>query len=118
MHVERNVTTLRSSFISKHLLPVETVASQRVSAASLERKPRITFKNLQLQTRSLAFAPQTGSMSRAIQERASVGALTALDGAGDANKLRFERVAANANDRITMTTHVDERNVRRQIRVR
>src|SRR6266481_6367158 len=80
--------------------------------ASSERKPWIAFKNLQLQTRSLTFAPQPGSMSRAIQERASVGALAVLDGARDTNKLRFEAIAANANDRITVTTHVDERNVR------
>jgi hypothetical protein len=55
-------------------MAVETSASQRLSAASSERKPWIAFKNLQLQTRSLTFAPQPGSMSRAIQERASVGA--------------------------------------------
>ena len=87
-------------------------ASQRLSAASSERKPWIALKNLQLQTWSLTFAPQPGSMFRAIQQRASVGSLTALDGAGDANKLRFEAIAGNANDRITVTTHVDEGNVR------
>jgi hypothetical protein len=51
-------------------------------------------------------------MSGAIQERAAVGPLAALDGAWDTNELRFKGIASDANDCIPVASHIHKGNVR------
>jgi hypothetical protein len=79
-------------------MAVETSAIATAVRSFFRTKPWFACKNLQLQTRSLTFAPQPGSMSRAMQERASVGAaLAAFDGAGDV-RLSPSKRALTLND--------------------
>ena len=54
-------------------------------------------------------------MPGAIEERASIGPLTALDRTGDANELSFEQIAGHSDNCITVAAHVHEGNVRRII---
>src|SRR5215472_14158686 len=77
----------------------------------------IALNNLYPERRLFALTPQPSSMPGAIQERATIGPLAALDGTGDTYELGFQQIAGNSNHCITVATHVHEGNVRRQIRV-
>jgi len=54
----------------------------------------------------------------AIAERTSIGALTSLQRAWNANKFSFQDIGGNANDRIPVPAHVHKRDMRREIRIR
>src|SRR5580700_10065785 len=84
----------------------------------LDRKLRIALNNLRLQPGCFSFAPETSPMSAAIKQRASIGAVTALNRPRDTYKLSFQSIAGDANHGIPVASHVDKRKVRRQIGVR
>src|SRR5260370_16693111 len=88
------------------------------TARPSERKFGIPFDNLHIKFWSLALFPQERAGSDAIEKRTSILAVTPLQRARDANELGLKGLACDANDRVAVTTHVHERNMRRQTRVR
>src|SRR5260370_7958799 len=103
------------------VFPVRYVASSgKVGerCGTSERKFGIPFDNLHIKFWSLALFPQERAGSDAIEKRTSILAVTPLQRARDANELGLKGLACDANDRVAVTTHVHERNMRRQTRVR
>ena len=78
-----------------------------------DREERVAFDHLQLQFGLLTSAPEAGSVSRAIRERAAVRPLAAHNGTGNADKFGLEHVVRDPNHGTTVTPHIHERQVRR-----
>ena len=105
------VKTVQPTNCKDHDLPVVHRIEPRPDFGATghsSRELRVAFNHLQLQFRLLTSAPQAGSVSRAIGERAAVGPLAANNRTGDANKFGFEHVVRDLNYGITVTAHIYE----------
>src|SRR5262245_36194507 len=56
-------------------------------------------------------------MSSSIEDRAAIGARAALERSWDTHKLSVQTVTADTDGGVTVATHVDERHMRRQVRI-
>src|SRR5215472_6095652 len=101
--------------LSKHLGQQFVISGQVRAPSSAHREGRITFYDVLLELGSLAAPPQRGAVDDAIEKGSAVGAFASLERARDAHKLAFESVARYSHHRITVASHVDEREVRSEL---
>ena len=85
--------------------------------ADLNRKLRIALDDLSPQLGLLSLLPQIGTIANAIEQWPSISTIAVLERSRDANEFRFEIVAGDANHCVTVTSHIHEGKVWRQIRV-
>ena len=74
---------------------------------------RVSFQDYSLELWRFTPPPQPSTIPDAIEERTSVRPVAALERTWNANKLGANAVARDPNDRIPVTTHIDEREMRR-----
>ena len=76
---------------------------------------RIAFQNLHLDLWALTLFPEGSSRPDTVAESASIRAIAAFDGTGNANEFRLEELARGVDNGVAVASHVDKRHVRRQI---
>ena len=91
-------------------MPIQRIPSLLVYQ-SLNRKCRIAFYHLLLEIRMFLLAPQSCSVSNAIEHRSAIRLLLANDGTRQADEFRFQPVRCCVHDRIAMAAHVNKRHV-------
>ncbi|MGZ3183509.1 MAG: cytochrome b/b6 domain-containing protein [Telluria sp.] len=85
--------------------------------AGSERESHVAFQHLGLQPRPRPALPQGGGVPHAVPERAAVRPLAARDRTGNAHELGAHLLGRQADLRVTVPAHVDEFQVRRQLRI-
>jgi hypothetical protein len=83
----------------------------------LQRKPGIAFDDAPLEPRRLAMAPEGRAMDNAIPDGTAVRALAALERSRNAHELALGGVARHSNRRVAVPRHVDEGEMRGEVRV-
>jgi hypothetical protein len=89
-----------------------------ISRVLSKREPGIAFEDAPLEARPLARAPHRHAVDDAIAERPSVRARAAFERPRDAHELAFDGVCRQVQRRIAVAAHIEEGDVRRQVRVR
>src|SRR6478672_8351186 len=77
----------------------------------------ITFDDFGIQLRGLALTPHGCAEPDPIIQGAAVRLIVSLDGALDADEFSLQRVGADADHCISVSARIDERKMRRHLRI-
>src|SRR5262245_20341412 len=84
---------------------------------ALDRQQRISLDHALLELRRLAFLPQRRAMHDAIEQRSAVRTFRPLQRTRYADELALDRIAGHAHGSVAVSAHIDERQMRRQLRI-
>src|SRR5215831_10893707 len=86
--------------------------------ARLDGEPGIAFDDLLFELWAFTLTPKPCAMNNAITKRSTVGRHASLERPRDADEFCLERIGACSHGRVAVTSHIQKRKVRRQIRIR